>query len=226
MQKSRVYESAAEFAIYLNCIFFYIELQPLLWYANDIAIDNSENGLSIGSRWINRKGLSIVEKIKDFVYEITDILLAIVIALIIIFVIGLNLGGWFNFISIDNILDSPNINTSTQNNYSSEMDTQQDNSQTDLDQSVDDDDISTENLAENNSMQVSVIEVKSITIPSGTPAVGIANILLENKLIDNVPKFIEVAEKMNVSAKLKSGTFEITSTSSLEEIVKIIARQD
>jgi len=167
-----------------------------------------------------------VEKIKDFVYEITDVLLAIVIALVIILVIGWNLGDWFDFISIDNIFNSPSVDNMLQDESSSKINTEQNNSQTGLIPDNKLEDTTTETATENNTTQILIIEIKSIIIPSGTPAVGIANILLEKSLIDSVAAFIELSENMNLSSKLKSGTFEISNDSSLKEIIKIIAKEN
>ncbi|MGV8145723.1 MAG: hypothetical protein ACLKAK_05490 [Alkaliphilus sp.] len=167
-----------------------------------------------------------MEKIKDFIYEITDVLLATVIAIVIIFVIGWNLGDWFDFLSIDNIFGSPSVDNVSQNKSVSKINNQQDDFQDDV---VKDSEVSNstgETTEENISSQISIIEVKNIVIPNGTPAVGIANILLENTLIDSVSEFIELSESMNLSAKLKSGTFEISNDSSLEEIIRIITGQN
>lgn len=167
-----------------------------------------------------------MDKIKDFVYEITDVLLAVFITIIIIFVIGWNLGDWFDFISIDNIFNSPSVDNMLPVESSSKVNADKNSSQA---ASIPDnklEDTTTETATESNTTQISIIEIKSVVIPIGTPAVGIANILLEKSLIDSVPAFIELSENMNLSSKLKSGTFEISNDSSLEEIIKIIAKEN
>ena len=68
-------------------------------------------------------------------------------------------------------------------------------------------------------------EIKTITIPNGTPGSGVATILRENELIDNTRDFIKTAEDLNLANKLKSGSFDISSDATIEDMVRIIARQ-
>lgn len=70
-----------------------------------------------------------------------------------------------------------------------------------------------------------IVEIKRIVIPNGTPGVGIAKILQEKGLINSTGDFVRVAEELKLAVKLKSGTFEIPTNSSIEDMVRIIAGQ-
>ncbi len=68
-------------------------------------------------------------------------------------------------------------------------------------------------------------EIKhKINVPSGSSSYDIANILESNKLISNKSDFIEKAEEMNLSNKLRAGDFELSSNSSLENILTILTK--
>ena len=68
-------------------------------------------------------------------------------------------------------------------------------------------------------------ESVEITIPNGTPGIGIAQILVDHQLLSDTGSFVQAAEALELSLKLKSGTFKIPAGSSPEEMVKIIAGQ-
>lgn len=69
-------------------------------------------------------------------------------------------------------------------------------------------------------------ETKKITIPSGTSGTGIAKILKENELIDDINDFVQAAENLNLSRRLRSGFFEIPIDTTVENMIKIIAGQE
>lgn len=69
-------------------------------------------------------------------------------------------------------------------------------------------------------------ETVTVNIPDGTLPSGIGAILESNGLVSNKNDFVVKAQSMDLDRKLRSGTFEINSNSSLEEIIKIIARQN
>ncbi|MEN1759795.1 hypothetical protein [Anoxynatronum sibiricum] len=68
-------------------------------------------------------------------------------------------------------------------------------------------------------------ETVEITIPNGTPGIGIAQILVDHQLLPDTTSFVRAAETLELSLKLKSGTFQIPAGSSPEEMVRIIAGQ-
>lgn len=85
-----------------------------------------------------------------------------------------------------------------------------------------------ENSETNKDVQTNktVKETKKITIPSGASGTGIARILKENELIDDINDFVQTAENLNLSRRLRSGFFEIPINTTIENMVKIIAGQE
>lgn len=68
-------------------------------------------------------------------------------------------------------------------------------------------------------------EIITVVIPDGSTSLSIGEILESNGLVDNQKEFIQKSEELNLDRKLKSGTFEIPKNSSLESLVKIIAKE-
>ena len=67
-----------------------------------------------------------------------------------------------------------------------------------------------------------VAAIIRVDIPSGTSGSGIAKLLKDKGLIDNTAKFIARVEELKLSSKLKSDIFEIPSGTSLDDIIYII----
>jgi len=158
-----------------------------------------------------------LEKIKDFFHDFSDIFFAIIIAGIMFAVLTINLGGWFNE-PIHTVLADKSMGTSGDQNNDI-IDGQSNNN------------INLEDEQLNNNMdseddKSEIKETKKIIIPSGTYGTGIAKILKENELIDDINDFIQVAENLNLSRRLKSGSFEIPINTTVENMVKIIAGQE
>ena len=68
-------------------------------------------------------------------------------------------------------------------------------------------------------------EMVTVTIPNGTPGIGIARILVDHQLLPDTTAFVQAAEELELAVKLKSGTFQIPAGSSPEQMVRIIAGQ-
>ncbi|WP_425449759.1 hypothetical protein [Dethiothermospora halolimnae] len=67
-------------------------------------------------------------------------------------------------------------------------------------------------------------EVVNISIPEGTSAFKIADILVDKGLVDNKWNFLNTATELKLDTKLKPGEFKIKKNSSLETMVKILAK--
>ncbi|SHJ06248.1 hypothetical protein SAMN02745975_01213 [Geosporobacter subterraneus DSM 17957] len=61
-----------------------------------------------------------------------------------------------------------------------------------------------------------------VEIPSGASGAGIAKILKDKGLIDNTAKFVARVEELKLASKLKSDTFDIPSGTPLDDIIYII----
>lgn len=63
----------------------------------------------------------------------------------------------------------------------------------------------------------------TITIPSGSPGVAIGKILKENGLITDVNAFIQKVDALGLGPKLRSGSFQLKTGMDLEQIIKTLA---
>ncbi|MCT4607437.1 MAG: endolytic transglycosylase MltG [Marinisporobacter sp.] len=64
--------------------------------------------------------------------------------------------------------------------------------------------------------------IMKVTIPSGSPGINIAKILKNEGLIEDTSIFIKRVEELKLASKLKSGTFHIQTGSSLDDIIYTI----
>lgn len=196
----------------------------------------------------------MLEKLKDFFYETSDLLLALVILLIMSSVITWQVSDSMAF-NKDESTDTP-ASVEIPASEDSELD---EIPAADIDEekpegddtSMDSNEDLTEDMAitdENEGSQSveapetneaegedpsptegDTIETASndvtVTIPSGTSGAGIAKILKDNNLIQDTAAFISRIEELNLAAKLKSGTFTINSNTSLDDMIYIITGQ-
>lgn len=191
-----------------------------------------------------------MEKLKDIFHDFSDILLAITVTAIMFFVFSTSLGSWFhnspNTVlanekdnSIESNMDSNEAEDNNQdinNNIQVEnppdtdlLDEIVDNRDDDQDLEDNKEDLDSDIVPDSNDTQLESNDresgFKKIIVPNGTPSSGIAKILKDNGLIEDTNIFIQASESLNLSVRLKSGTFQIPSDSSVEDMVKIIAGQ-
>lgn len=178
-----------------------------------------------------------MEKLKDFIHDTTDILLALVIVVVMSGVVVLNLGDWFNIgVSASPAENSPIVANDpiSKTNNDDVIDIIDEDSDMDEEAIDEDSQESQQQQQEEQEEQqpqdqpstppVIVVEIKSITIPEGSFGANIARILHDNGLIDSTADFIKTAEDLNLASRLNSGTFNIPTDASLEDMVRIIAR--
>ncbi|ABR49771.1 hypothetical protein Amet_3649 [Alkaliphilus metalliredigens QYMF] len=189
-----------------------------------------------------------MEKLKDLIYDYSDILLGMVIVVGMFIVISFSLGAWFddNNLVVIAASDSQAETTPPINNFPEIHDDEIEES-AELDSEISgeteesaelDSEISGETEEVTAEAEVPVVEstepvvvveapitpeVMKITIPNGTPGVRIAGILVDNGLIEDGQVFVQLAEELNLALKLKSGTFDIPVNSSIEEMIRIIS---
>lgn len=63
----------------------------------------------------------------------------------------------------------------------------------------------------------------TIEIPSGSPGITIGKILKDNGLISDVSAFIKKVDELGLGPKLRSGSFKLKTGMSLEQIIKTLA---
>jgi len=115
--------------------------------------------------------------------------------------------------------DSSNESSSTDENSSDDSE----NSDNSSDSSTTGDNTEESNTDSDDHSVTVNIDVK-FTIPTGTFPSQIADILIDNRLIDDKQKFLTRCVELGLDTKLKAGDFTINTSSSLDEIIKRIAR--
>lgn len=181
---------------------------------------------------------NMFEKLKDLLYETSDLLLGLVILLIMTSVIT-----WQVTDSL--ALNTRNSATIQEIEKTNEMlpgktapaqpvlDTLGDNLEEEKSKVVDE-------VVVNDQTSTPILNTKPVaTTPSsdspviikievaaGTTGSGIANILKNNGLIDNSKDFLARLEELKLAPKLKSGTYEIKSGTSLNDIIYILSGQN
>ncbi|AOT72348.1 MltG/YceG/YrrL family protein [Geosporobacter ferrireducens] len=184
------------------------------------------------------------EKLKDFLYETSDIILALVIILIMSTVITWKVtdslaynkekGSIFTEIEQQSNEQQPDesidaaddqdlviISSTPEENSQAETETPPADSEQESTegQALTDPPPATTEPTNPTSPTAAVIRVE---IPSGTSGSGIAKILKDKGLIDNTAKFIARVEELKLASKLKSDTFDIPSGTSLDDIIYTI----
>jgi len=222
-----------------------------------------------------------MNKLKDFIHYISDIIMAIVVVFIILFVFYKNISVFFSDIfeqklsvnikeivsddisntsinvntdseKTENLEEQNNINAETSQNSKSDDEsvtfqnketntsqTEKSIEQTSIPQNINTEDKSgdTQNLQVNpnnenkeNSKNEITKTIQSnnnftvtIVIPANSTSTQIVDILYDNKLITSKDEINIYLKENHLETKLKSGTFTINSTMSVEEIVDTIS---
>lgn len=181
-----------------------------------------------------------IEGIKDFLYDSVDYIVILAVVLVVGVVIGWRLDVLFandmNKTPVSAITEQESdpteeatipdeTNNPNEDNDSIITVVEDTPSEETEDQANQESEETTENTQENNdSASASVDEVILVEIPSGSLGPDIADILIKKGLINSGSEFLKKAMELKLDTKLKSGKFEIKANSSLETIIKIIAR--
>lgn len=156
-----------------------------------------------------------MNKLKDFLYDHTDIILSLLVILGIVFIVGTN------FTLFDQKLSSfsgPSESSNSADNQLSEGNSaEEENESSSPENSGQERPVNNtdpESNEDNNTI--------TITIPQGASASDVGEALLDKDLINSTSEFIETTEALNVSHQLKPGEFEIPTDASLEEMIQIL----
>lgn len=179
-----------------------------------------------------------MEKLKDFLYEQSDIFFTILVVGVVIGVVAFNMYGWFDINNSDNnyteIADNPNPQPSLE-----------EENQPDNEDELAPDNEEVEN-PENNSpaetpkpptettetpveppVEVSPSEAnvnRTIEVAPGSASATIANSLQNQGLIISSDEFLKELIASGKETKLKAGTFTIPQSSSITEIINILTK--
>ena len=180
----------------------------------------------------------MLEKFKDFLYETSDLLLALAIILVMSSVITWQVTDSLAFNNQNNITEGLEQTFGKSNSLPTTGSSDDLFTEDDIDKP--DSPVEDANELSSNPPAVNPVIVEpisppvqkaveptmvSIQIPNGTPGAGIANILKGKGLIEDSGRFIARVEELNLAMKLKSGSYKIESGSSLDDIIYIITGQ-
>ncbi|MBN2797210.1 MAG: hypothetical protein JXR88_17490 [Clostridia bacterium] len=164
-----------------------------------------------------------MEKVKDFLYDISDLFFSLLIIGIIFFVVSWKLTDTMSVTWFSNI-DRDAVNELEFNPIT----TPDDSSIVEPDDPVveTEDPITEEPIVEE--VENPIVEVKevSFTIEKGNTGYQVAVKLQDEGLIENVDDFLSKLGEMDLGNKLQADTFKLNTGMTTEEIILKLARQD
>ncbi len=156
-----------------------------------------------------------MEKLKDFIYDHTDLLLSLLVLSAIVFIIGAN------FTFFDQDLSS--FISSSDNGSSSNNETLIEEGPTGPEEETEKDDLEKEGAQdEQDPDNEEIMDTVTVQIPQGATASAVGDVLYEHNLVESSSTFVETSENLNVSHRLRPGTFQIPKDASLEQIIQIL----
>ena len=135
-------------------------------------------------------------KLKDFLYDISDLFFAVVVVVAVIYLFYTNINLFFVDLFDSNISTSISMQETNSSNQ-----------------------VSAEDIS--NTLQDQNKDI-TITIPDDAVSTDIINILYENNLIKSKEEVRTYIEKNDLDKKLASGTFTLNKSMSKEEIISKI----
>lgn len=160
----------------------------------------------------------IINAIRDFLYNITDYGLIIIVIVVMVGILSWRFNILFSRGIDKEVIEQlspiatnePDSTDSTDTNPKDSADNAEEPSQ------ADDSDKPSDN--ENGSSLIA-----TVVIPDGTLPSKIAEILLNSNLIDDKNSFLNKSVELGLDKKLRSGTYEIEVGTSLDNIIRILA---
>jgi len=150
---------------------------------------------------------------KDFLYDISDLILGFVVVVIIAVLFFININSFFLSAFHKNIGENMNIGSTLppDNTGTGEIPaTETKDAQT-----------KTDTKADNTKKQIVNINV---TIPSDSSSSDIADILYSSDIIMSKEELLEYLRKNNLENSLKAGTFSLNKTMTIKQIVDILKK--
>ena len=166
-----------------------------------------------------------MEKIKDLLYDLSDVFLSLIIVVLIFGVVS-----W----KISDVMKVPGVSVAqSENTYTSIIDEVADDNTIEvitfepLDESTDDLATTEEVKVDTSTTEGDAKPVPTkktftinIEIPSGTTGFGISKILKSNGLISDTNEFLQLATKLELVNKMRSGTYELSSDMDMESMIR------
>lgn len=158
---------------------------------------------------------TIINAIRDFIYNITDYGLIIVVIVVMALILGWRFDILFNRgIEKNAISDLPQIIAEEKYNNSKNPQTPED---------PDDAESPEKPAGETPDTPAPSGLIATVEIPEGSFPSSIAKILQSSNLISDTNEFLNRSVELGLDTKLRSGTYEIEVGTSLDDIIKIIA---
>ena len=152
----------------------------------------------------------IINAIRDFLYNITDYGLIIIVIVVMVGILGWRFNILFSRgIDKEVINQLPPIATNEPEPV--------DNTGNNPEPSTPDDAEEPPNNESGNGL------IATVVIPEGSLPSKIAEILLNSNLIDDTKAFLSKSVELGLDTRLRSGTYEIEVGTSLDNIIKILA---
>lgn len=172
------------------------------------------------------------EGFKDFLYDSIDYLIVLSILGVVALVIGWRLELLFANDALDIINeDGQVIDSNIDGKDYNENENEDNDSNENRDNDSTDTTIGNENqegiIDEENNKDNEVVEkgkIVKVVIPDGSLPSKIGTILEDMGLISSRGEFVQKSQELNLDTKLKSGNYDIEEGTSLENIIRIIAK--
>lgn len=153
-----------------------------------------------------------MEKIKNFIYNNSDIVFGLIVLL---------LTGFLIFSGVKNILEYPKTLVAKEEKQVSQQKEKKKTSETPKTEATPETPATPQPAPETPKTK----EMVTITIPDGLSTGGIANLLKENGLITDTAGFVNAVLSQGIENQLKSGAFKIPQGSTTSEIITILLAQ-
>ncbi len=169
------------------------------------------------------------EKIRDFFYNINDLIIAILIISLAAYIITWKIGDILSYpdqvVAQETSEPAPLDDVHTPDipeNEDIPDETSDEDPITDPDEEITNETPTESEEDPIDEPPTQPVNKISIDIPSGTAGERIASILKEKGLINNSSEFIDRLEERNLDVKLQAGTFKIPENASVDEVINIL----
>lgn len=166
------------------------------------------------------------ESLKDFLYDSVDYIIVLSILGIVVIIIGWRIDLLFANDVLSDIGKAGQVVDDNIDDTPTEDDVEKEILENDIDEITDikDNNDTIENPDNNKDEVVEEPVVVKVSIPSGSLPSTIGSILEDKGLIISKNDFVEKSQELKLDTKLKSGDFNISTDSSIEEIIYIISK--
>lgn len=166
-----------------------------------------------------------MEKVKDFLYDISDLFFSLLIIAVIFIVVSWKLTdtmqvSWFSNFGREDSISFDDNSTASLEDINTVVDNTPDTTVTEI-EPVEEEETPVE------VEETEVVEIKDVTftVSPGSPGYRIATNLEAQGLIDSVDTFIQTLDDLNLGNKLRAGDFKLNTGMTVEEIIKVLAGQ-